>query len=74
MAIRLHNKYRSNLAESTWELLDRCTMARRELASKARVNYHWLVKFEQRGVKNPTLKHIERLHAFLTNGEAKVAA
>jgi len=41
-----------------------------ELAKKAGVNKHWLPKFAQGAIKNPTIGNVSRLERFFYNDES----
>jgi hypothetical protein len=64
-----------SMVEQTRTLLlkRRKVESRAAIAENSGVNKHWLEKFDQGVLQNPTLKNIEALHAYLSRAE-KVAA
>jgi hypothetical protein len=41
------------------------------ISKQSGVNYHWLTKFAQGSIKNPTLINIHKLEKFITNNNSK---
>lgn len=49
-------------------------LSRPEVAQMAGINRHWLEKFDQGVIQNPTLRNLERLREFLSSRAGQTSA
>ncbi len=55
------------LKNSTLNLIDESRKPIRQIAIGSGVGYEWLIKFSKHGIKEPSIRKMQKVHEFLEN-------